>query len=141
MVILAPPAGEGFLQWIISGRVRLIVGGKLLKELDRRENFQEWWRQAQLAGLVVRVDDEAVQQETNRLVEENACDSDDPHVIALAIVGGARLLYTNDQELTRDFKNRQLIDHPRGRIYSTRMDSTFSRQKRRLLATSSCRLN
>ncbi len=136
-----PPAGEAFFDWINRGDGRLVAGGKLLKELAGRENFREWWRQALLAGLVTEVDNEAVRAETNRLVEEKACRSNDHHVIALAVVGGARLLYTKDRKLTSDFKNRRLIDDPPGRIYSTRRSGAFSRSKRRLLATSACRLD
>ena len=45
--------------------------------------------------------------------------SDDPHVRALARKTGVRLLYTNDLDLIADFKNKKLIDHPRGRVYSS----------------------
>lgn len=44
--------------------------------------------------------------------------SDDPHVLALARASGARLLYTADGDLIADFKDRDLIDSPRGKIYS-----------------------
>ena len=44
--------------------------------------------------------------------------SDDSHVIALARASGARLLYTGDTALIADFKDKRLIDKPRGRIYS-----------------------
>ena len=133
-----PPAGEGFFNWIDSGRGRLVGGGKLLKELGRNENFRLWWRQAVLAGRATRVADDAVQIETNRLADGTTCRSNDPHVIALAVVGGARLLYTNDRNLQRDFKNRHLIDDPIGKVYSTRRNGSFSRRKRELLAGSSC---
>ena len=53
------------------------------------------------------------------LVERGVCQSNDQHVIALAIVSGARLLYSNDRRLQRDFKDRRLIDPP-GKVYSTR---------------------
>ena len=136
-----PPAGEGFFNWIDSGRGRLVGGGKLLKELGRNENFLLWWRQAVLAGRATRVDDDAVQAETNRLADGTTCRSNDPHVIALAVVGGARLLYTNDRKLQHDFKNRHLIDDPTGKVYSTRRNGSFNRRKRELLAGSSCRLH
>jgi hypothetical protein len=43
--------------------------------------------------------------------------SDDPHIIALAKVSGARLLCSKDQNLHTDFGNRVFIDKPRGNIY------------------------
>ena len=133
-----PPAGEGFFGWINSGTGRLIGGGKLLKELARQKSFSVWWQQAVLAGLATRVDDDAVQLKTARLIEQRACRSNDAHVVALALVGGARLLYTNDRKLQRDFKNGELINAPRGSVYSTRRNDAFTRTKRTLLAGSSC---
>ena len=44
--------------------------------------------------------------------------SDDPHVLALARAAGVRLLYTADSDLISDFKDRRVIDHPRGKVYS-----------------------
>ena len=133
-----PPAGAGFFDWINSGGGRLIAGGKLLEELGRRENFSVWWQQAVLAGLATRVDDDAVCRETTRLATQGTCRSNDEHVVALALVGGARLLYTNDRKLQLDFKDRELIDGPPGKVYSTRRSRAFTHGKKRLLATSSC---
>lgn len=133
------PAGEGFFDWINSGSGRLIGGGKVMEELSRRENFRVWWQQAVLAGLAIRVDDDAVCRETTRLAKQEACRSNDEHVVALALVGGARLLYTNDRKLQVDFKDRELIDEPPGKVYSTLRSGAFTQSKKRLLATSSCR--
>ena len=134
-----PPAGVEFFNRIDSGSVRLIAGGKLLKELAQRENFRQWWQQAVLAGVAEQVDDDAVHVATTRLTQQSACRSNDAHVIALAMVGKGRLLYTNDRKLQIDFKDRDLIDDPPGRVYSTRRSGNLTRGKRSLLATSSCR--
>ena len=53
------------------------------------------------------------------LRRDGAYVSNDAHVIALAQVSGARLLYSNDSDLQDDFKDKSLIDSPRGRIYTT----------------------
>ena len=63
--------------------------------------------------------------------------SDDPHILALAQIGGARLLYSDDQPLHGDFKNAALLDPP-GAIYSTLRSGTFGPAKRRLLARHRC---
>ena len=133
------PAGQAFFDWIDSGRGRLIGGGRLLKELARNESFGSWWRDAVLAGLATRVGDEAVEAETVRLTERKACGSNDEHVIALAVIGAARLLYSNDRKLQSDFKDRRLIDRPPGKVYSTLRGDAFTKNKRQLLAGSSCR--
>ena len=44
--------------------------------------------------------------------------SNDPHILALARASGARLVYTGDGKLIADFKNKRLIDGPRGKIYT-----------------------
>ena len=59
--------------------------------------------------------------------------SDDPHILALSSVSGARLLYSNDDALQQDFTNSDLLNNPRGRVYSTRVNSRFDQRKRNLL--------
>lgn len=106
--------------WINQGPGHLIVGGTLLKEL--KIPTRNWARQLQLAGRMTVVAKEAVDARTVRLGHEGACQSNDQHVIALAQISGARLLYTDDNDLTQDFKNKRLIDHPRGKVYPARGD-------------------
>lgn len=43
--------------------------------------------------------------------------SDDPHIIALAQVSGARLLCSRDKALHQDFLAKELVDQPRGKVY------------------------
>lgn len=48
--------------------------------------------------------------------------SNDPHILALAKYTGARLLYTEDPDLIKDFKNLELL-RPKGKIYSRRSNA------------------
>ena len=59
--------------------------------------------------------------------------SNGSHIIALARASGARLLYTGDSDLMDDFRNKALIDSPRGRIYS-------GARNENLLTRSVCRM-
>ena len=129
-----PPAGRAFFDWIDSGRGRLVVGGKLRRELDDNCAFLKWRRQAVLAGRVTLLNDEAVDSRSGQLKREKACRSNDAHVVAVAQLSGARLLYTNDASLQDDFRNKSLIDLPRGRVYSTRCRDDFTQVHKRLLA-------
>ena len=129
-----PPAGAKFFEWIDSGRGRLVIGGRLRRELDRLSAFREWRRQAVLAGQVTLLNDEAVDGKATLLAQENACRSDDEHVVAVAQLGGARLLFTNDGDLQADFKNRDLVDDPRGKVFTTRVREDWTPAHRRLLA-------
>lgn len=128
-----PPAGRGFFDWICKGDGRLVVGGKLREELDKT-GLKNWMRTARQAGHIRLVDDESVDRRAGELDDEGACQSNDSHVVALAEISGARLLYTNDGKLQEDFK--KLVQ--KGRVYSTNTDVTprnrhFTRAKQDLL--------
>lgn len=113
-------AGQYFLDWLERGEGTLAVGGRLLREeLSGYQNFNAWLVQALLAGQARRVNDGQVDAATDELKRRRVCRSDDEHVLALAQVSGARLLFSNDHDLQRDFRNRQIIEGTRGRIYTT----------------------
>ena len=42
---------------------------------------------------------------------------DDRHILALALASGARLLYTEDGPLARDFTDSAVIRSPKGKVY------------------------
>ena len=135
-----PEAGETFFDWINSGKGSLVAGGKLLEELDGTTAFREWRAQAVQAGRIRLVEDKDVEDQTELLISERECKSNDQHVIALAQVSGARLLYSDDGNLHTDFKNGRLISHPRGTIYSTRNSDNLTSVHRNLLRkTGICR--
>lgn len=113
-----PLAGVKFFNWINSGTGHLVVGGKLLEELSKNHNFGKWLQQAFSAGRASNPGDERVDNITDELMKADSCESDDQHVIALAQLSNARLLYSKDVDLQQDFKNKELIDNPRGKVYS-----------------------
>ena len=127
-----PEAGVKFFDWFYAGRGCLFVGGQLLEELSRTR-AREWAREGINSGWIRTVPESDVNFMTQRLRDDGQCRSDDPHVLALAIVSGARLLYSNDTDLQQDFKNKRLIDNPRGKVYSTREDTGFRQSHARLL--------
>ena len=130
-----PAAGKAFFDWLQSDRGRLVVGGKLRRELDRSTAFRQWRQQAVLAGRVALLNDDAVDSTASQLKREDTCGSDDEHIVAVAQISGARLLFTNDKDLQGDFKNGALIDQPRGRVYTTRVRDDVSPAHRQLLAS------
>ena len=125
-------AGERFFERLDSGSLRLVVSRKLLAELNY-ENAQKWIQQAILAGKVRQEATDTVDEREEKLNEEGRCHSNDTHVIALAQISGARLLYSNDKDLHVDFKNKRLIDEPRGKVYSTNEDKNFTNAHEKLL--------
>ena len=114
-----PEAGEKFFEWLNSERGRLVVGGQLRQELDGNNEFSRWLQQALLAGQAAECDEGKVKDKTKELKNAGACRSNDAHIVALAQVSGARLLFTNDAALKEDFADKKLIDNPRGKVYTT----------------------
>ena len=114
-----PEAGEKFFQWINSGAGVLVIGGKVLEEFDRTLKARKWRRRAQNFGRVKLENKNEVDVRAAELQNQGSCKSDDQHVIALAQISGARLLYSNDIDLQRDFSNRTLINRPPGKVYTT----------------------
>ena len=128
------PAGKEFLDWITDpkGSGRLICGGKLLEELmGSSEGFREWASEALNAGKMKNISEDDVKRRMAQIQQESI-QSNDPHILALAQVSGARLLYSNDIDLREDFQNKDLID-PAGSIYSTLRSKKFTPAHRNLL--------
>ena len=106
----------------------MALGGRLLKELaggdDQRgaESFRRWLRTAGAKGLtfVPEGDVDGHTEILKTAVDEHGqklCRSDDPHVLALARVSGARLLFANDGRLIQDFQNNDILRRPPGKVY------------------------
>ena len=113
-------AGVQFRKWLDGSRGRLVVGGKNLKELSRNRHFERWFREERRRGGRVRqTRNEIISARQQALVREGLPTSDDEHVLALALVSGARLLYSNDRRLKNDFLNAEIIREPGGKVYTT----------------------
>lgn len=133
-----PPAGKGFFDWINTGGGRLVAGGRLREELQRSsDGFRKWVDQAARYGRIRFKNDGDVTERTEELQAEAGLRSNDPHIIALAQVSGSRLLYSNDRDLQNDFKDRSLINNPRGKVYSTLVNDQFTSGRRRQLVARS----
>ena len=129
-----PPAGERFFDWLSGPHGQLVLGGRLREELGKDAKVSKWIKTASLYGNVRSVIDEEVNGRAEALRRNDICTSNDEHVIALALVSGARLLYTNDQALIDDFGNREIIAGPRGKVYTTKRNRQVTRAHERLLA-------
>ena len=128
------PAGAKFFEWINKGTRRLVAGGRQLEELEASSSeFKQWAVEAVVAGKMRIVNKDTLYIRTEQVQSQGACNSDDPHIIALAQVSGSRLLYSNDRDLQRDFRKKGLIDNPRGKVYSTLKTKNFTSTHRRLL--------
>ena len=127
-----PPAGKEFYNWLNTGRGQLVVGGKLLQELDKTA-ARDWMRQGFLSGRARREDALKIADRSSELEKNSKCSSDDPHIIALAQISGARLLYSNDDALQDDFQDKHLLNNPRGKVYTTRVSRNVTTAHESLL--------
>ncbi len=98
---------------IRNKRLRITAGGKLLREL-MQTRFRDIISELARSGSLERVNDKLVDDETVAISRQKIL-SDDPHILALARISNTKLLYTSDEDLIRDFKNRAFID-PKGKI-------------------------
>jgi len=74
------------------------VGGKLQTALEGHREPLRWLKIGIAAGMIKRVDHGRVDLRTRRLKTNSALESDDPHIMALAQIAGARLLHSKDDE-------------------------------------------
>ena len=126
-------AGKGFRDWLDHRRGSLAVGGALLDELAANGKFREWYARNIQSGLILQIGRDRIAPVQRRLKREDRCKSNDTHVLALAIASGARLLYTNDNLLMDDFRNRNIVPGPPGKIYTTRDRKNFRPAHKKLL--------
>ena len=119
---LADPATEDaapIRNWLDrrGGRIVYSTGGAFAKDVGRptRAKLLTYVR----AGKATLIPPEQFADDERALSGNTDLRSNDPHVLALARWTRVRLLYTGDANLIADFKNKKLIDRPRGKVYST----------------------
>jgi predicted nucleic acid-binding protein len=154
LIVDANAAGEflakssAIRDWLGSsrGEPRLVAAGLLRRELARLSEVRRFLVQLDRAGRLRSADEHRLRREEERLRASSLCGSNDSHVLALAIVTGARTLATFDQALIDDFRNAGIVSGPRGSVYrdpgthahllrhtpSCGVQSTGSRRRRRV---------
>ena len=113
-----------------------MVGGKNLTELTHNSNFRSRFLEARrLTGRVRQVGRTQIEVQEEELRRSGLFRSDDEHVLALAQVSGARLLYSNDGDLKDDFSNAGILQRPKGRVYTTQESKSFTPEHQVILGT------
>jgi hypothetical protein len=105
------------LDWLQERDGCLVVGGHLATELERMERARKFVLELRRAGIARQVPADDVTQQDAEVVATGLCESNDTHVVALAMASGARTLCTHDKALQRDFRNPTLVASPRGSVY------------------------
>lgn len=104
-------------KWLDKGGILVYSTGSIFaEEVTKRakRKLADYVR----AGQAKVIPGEQFMDDESSLRTQRGLRSNDPHVLALARASGARLLYTGDNDLIADFKNKQFIDKPRGKVYS-----------------------
>lgn len=96
--------------------LRLAIGGQLKAEYLVNGNLRRALKTLEQAGRAPVLDETQVHAETQSVIKLGLCTSNDPHIIAIARLTGARVLCSNDTNLRTDFRNTGLL-RPKGRIY------------------------
>ena len=122
-------------KYIENGQIKLVVGGELKSELCENYIFKEWLNEQIKSGSARECPKEDVLEAEKRLTKENYL-SNDKHVLALAKVSGAGLLFSHDDNLIRDYKNQNL-----GSVFKALPPphNEFTERKRKQLDKARCR--
>jgi hypothetical protein len=124
------------VKWIGQGG-RIAAGGKLRDELFKIAAFRQLLTEWNRAGRIVNFDDALLAAEGERISDQ--CISDDPHVIALARLSGAKVVMTEDRALIADLKNNEVIGSRRKIYKQDSKGRQVTRAHKSLLAGSGCR--
>ena len=112
------PDSQPIWDWLKRRGGCLVLGGsKYQTEIEKSPHTVARFAELKRSGRVASVPSSAVDARHVELEASGALRSDDPHVIALAAVSGARTLYSFDDALIDDFRDKKLIDEPRGKVY------------------------
>lgn len=114
---LPSPAFSPVHNALLTGRARIVYGGQLTREYRQIRSFWRLLLQLDRQGRARQVSDNHVHAETERIRRSGLCCSDDAHILALARVGRVRLLCSEDNNLTTDFRNHRILANPRGNVY------------------------
>lgn len=103
---------------LLTGKKKIVIGGSKQKtEYQKLAAVWKFLRSLDQAGRAQLIPDSQVDVEELHVKQQLVIASDDPHILALARVSGARLLCSHDQALHADFCNALIISNPRGKVY------------------------
>lgn len=120
--------GESIFNWLMSPQGRLASGGQLKAELYRHARARDWYVRAFRNGKIRETNDQELTEAARQVRVAGHARSNDLHVLAVALTSNARLLFTSDAVLMRDFKNHRIISGPRGKVYATIRNANLLRR-------------
>ena len=115
--------------WLEKRGGMLIYGGRLAASGELR-GVRTLLVRLKQAGQAYECPKADVDREEKVVKKLGLCKSNDPHVIAIARVSGARVLCAEDHALEADFKNLSLVPKPKGSIYKNVTHSRLLKHNR-----------
>lgn len=111
------PNAAPVINWIEERDGKFVFGGQLANELYAIKKVRRYLREAMRKGNAIQFPNDVVSNEQAIVERFGICRSNDEHVIALARISGARVLFSDDQLLGQDFNDKRLISKTRGKLY------------------------
>lgn len=127
------------LEWIINKEGKIIYGGtKYKNELKKAiGKYRRLFQLLESKGKIILLDDAKVDgtQKEIEALEINP-DFDDPHLIAIIIESGCRIICTNDKRAIRFLKDTSLYpcSRMRPKIYSSKRNEPLIKDSRNMVA-------
>ena len=121
----------------IRRRDGLIVstdGGRFADEINKVGRIKELYARWEKNRLLLMIPYEVV-QEVERTLDLGTIQSDDPHVLGLALAGEAVVLHSDDKNLHHDFKSLGAVHGVARSVYSYRATSVH---RNRFLRSRKC---
>ncbi len=108
--------------WVLNKEGKLMCGGtKYLEEMKKAGKYMKLILELNKRGKVIQLDNSVVDGEENRIksIEANP-DFDDPHLIAMTIVGRCQIICTQDKRAAKFLKKKELYpkDVKRPKLYT-----------------------
>jgi hypothetical protein len=115
------------IEWLENGSGTIAIGGHLSTELSQHQRLWRKLAEYTRSGAckvypAIKIEEQYLQ------IKRQQITSNDIHILALARVSGCRLLFSRDQALSEDFRNRRIIpkrNGQAGRIYRDKRDHSL----------------
>lgn len=115
--------------WLDKGKGKIAYSPteKMQGELDKCSKMKQLLGNYSASGKVKKFSKKIVEMKLDCLLKNGkvTLESNDPHIIALALVAKAKLLISSDKDLVKDFKNKKIVG---GKIYSDKDNKDLLRK-------------
>ena len=105
-------AGDHLRSWIIRGDGVVVYSPqqtKYAEELNRYTEARDLLTDYYQRGLAIDIDAPLIQAALDSIPDSPVRRSDDPHILALAAVGRATVLFSCDRKLRQDFTDHRVL--------------------------------